>query len=63
MDTDRSYEIFKKERDNTTVLVEAVKGLEEAEKRIRQLNESSRSNISSLTRQAAVSWSHRSRES
>ncbi len=28
-----------KERDNTTVLVEAVKGIEEAEKRVQQLNE------------------------
>lgn len=39
MSTDESYEVFKKERDNTTVLVEAVKGIEEAKKRVQQLNE------------------------
>lgn len=38
MDEECTYEIFKKEPDNTTVLVEAVKGLEEAQKRIKELN-------------------------
>jgi hypothetical protein len=42
MSTDGSYEIFRKGRDNTTVLVEAVKGIEEAKKRVEQLNESAR---------------------
>jgi len=39
MSRDGSYEIFKKERDNTTVLVEAVKGIEEAQKRVQELNQ------------------------
>ena len=39
METDGSYEIFKKETDNTTVLVEAVKGIEEAQQRLLELNE------------------------
>jgi hypothetical protein len=39
MSADGSYEIFRKERDNTTVLVEAVKGIEDAQKRVEQLNE------------------------
>jgi len=38
VDTELSYEIFKKQADNTTVLVEAVKGIEEAQKRIKELN-------------------------
>jgi len=33
-----SYQIMRKEPDNTTVLIEAVKGLVEAERRVRQLN-------------------------
>lgn len=43
MDTELSYEIFKKQADNTTVLVEAVKGIEEAQKRVKQLNAESAS--------------------
>ena len=39
MSIDGSYEIFKKESDNTTVLIEAVKGIEEAKKRVQQLNQ------------------------
>jgi hypothetical protein len=35
-DSDRSYQIFKREADNTTVCVEVVKGLDEARKRIEQ---------------------------
>ena len=35
-DSDRSYQIFKREADNTTVCVEVVKGLHEARKRIEQ---------------------------
>jgi len=39
MSIDGSYEIFRKEHDNTTVLVEAVKGIEEAKKRVQELNQ------------------------
>jgi len=39
MSIDGSYEIFKKESDNATVLIEAVKGIEEAKKRVQQLNQ------------------------
>jgi len=38
VETESTYEIFKKESDNSTVLVESVKGLEEAQKRITELN-------------------------
>ena len=38
MDYETSYEIFKKETDNSTVMVEAVKGIEEAQKRVNELN-------------------------
>lgn len=38
MDTETTYEIFKKHSDNTTVRVEAVKGIEEAQKRVVELN-------------------------
>lgn len=38
MEMDVSYEIFKKEADNSTTLVEAVKGIEQAEKRVTELN-------------------------
>ena len=34
LDSDRSYQIFKREADNTTVCVEVVKGLQEARNRI-----------------------------
>jgi hypothetical protein len=39
MTADDSYEIFRKELDNTTELVEAVKGFEQAQKRVSELNE------------------------
>jgi hypothetical protein len=35
--SERSYEIFKREPDNTTVRLEAVKGIEEAQKRLAEL--------------------------
>jgi hypothetical protein len=38
MEGEETYEIFKKSTDNSTVLVEAVKGLEMAEKRVTELN-------------------------
>ena len=38
MESDASYKIFRKEADNTTVLFEAVKGLDEAQRRIQELN-------------------------
>jgi len=34
IDSDRTYQIFKREADNTTVCIEVVKGLQEARKRI-----------------------------
>jgi len=34
IDSDRSYQIFKREADNTTVCVEVVKGLREARLRL-----------------------------
>jgi hypothetical protein len=37
----KSYEIFKKELDNTTVLVESVKGIDEAQKSLERLKEES----------------------
>lgn len=33
-----TYEIFRKEPDNTTLLVESVKGIEEAQKRLSELS-------------------------
>jgi len=36
LDSDRSYQIFKREADNTTVCVEVVKGLQEARSRIEE---------------------------
>ena len=36
IDSDRTYQIFKREADNTTVCVEAVKGIQEARKRVEQ---------------------------
>lgn len=38
MDTEATYEIFKKQADNTTERFEAVKGIEEAQKRVVELN-------------------------
>ena len=38
MQSDGSYEIFKKAGDNTTVMIEVVKGIEEARKRVDELN-------------------------
>lgn len=38
METEATYQIFRKEPDNTTVLVEAVKGIEHAEERVGELN-------------------------
>jgi hypothetical protein len=38
MDTESTYEIFKKQADNTTVRIEAVKGIEQAQKRVMELN-------------------------
>jgi hypothetical protein len=43
VETEQTYEIFKKQSDNTTVLVEAVKGIEEAQKRVGKLNAESAS--------------------
>jgi hypothetical protein len=33
-----TYEIFRKEADNSTVLIEAVKGIDDAQKRVNELN-------------------------
>ena len=38
MEPDRSYEIFRKELDNTTVVVESVKGIDQAQRRVEELN-------------------------
>ncbi len=38
MEAENSYQIFRKVGDNTTVLIEAVKGIEEAQKRVEELN-------------------------
>lgn len=38
MESEATYEIFKKATDNTTVLIEVVKGIDEAKKRIDELN-------------------------
>ena len=38
MESETTYQIFRKVGDNTTVLIEAVKGIEEAQKRIKELN-------------------------
>ena len=40
METNRSYEIFRKELDNTTVVVESVKGIDQAQRRVEELNRS-----------------------
>jgi hypothetical protein len=37
VDSDRTYQIFKKEPDNTTVCVETVKGLHQARKSVEAL--------------------------
>ncbi len=37
IDSDRTYQIFKKEPDNTTVCVETVKGLHQARKSVEAL--------------------------
>jgi hypothetical protein len=42
VDNETSYEIFKKRSDNSTVLVEAVKGIEEAQRRVIELNNEGR---------------------
>jgi hypothetical protein len=42
VETEATYEIFKKQADNTTVRVEAVKGIEEAQKRVVELNSQGR---------------------
>jgi len=34
IDSDRTYQIFKREADNTTVCIEVVKGLQEARNRV-----------------------------
>lgn len=36
IDSDRTYQIFKRETDNTTVCIEVVKGLQEARRRVEQ---------------------------
>lgn len=36
LDSDRSYQIFKREADNTTVCIEVVKGLQDARSRIKE---------------------------
>ena len=41
IDSDRTYQIFKREADNTTVCIEVVKGLQEARNRIEQARSSS----------------------
>jgi hypothetical protein len=41
IDSDRSYQIFKREADNTTVCIEAVKGLHEARKRLDEVRRDS----------------------
>jgi hypothetical protein len=38
MSNEATYEIFRKEADNTTIRIESVKGIEEARKRLRELN-------------------------
>ena len=34
LDSDRTYQIFKREADNTTVCIETVKGIQEARRRV-----------------------------
>ena len=41
IDSDRSYQIFKREADNTTVCIEVVKGLREARSRIEEARSNS----------------------
>ena len=40
IDSDRTYQIFKREADNTTVCIEIVKGLQKARNRIDHLQSS-----------------------
>jgi hypothetical protein len=44
IDSDRSYQIFKREADNTTVCVEVVKGIQEARKRVEEARATSPGN-------------------
>jgi len=44
MDSDRTYQIFKREADNTTVCVEVVKGIQEARKRVEEARTASPGN-------------------
>ena len=37
LDSDRTYQIFKREADNTTVCIETVKGIQEARRRVEAL--------------------------
>jgi len=41
IDSDRTYQIYKREADNTTVSIEVVKGLQQARKRIEQAQSAS----------------------
>lgn len=41
MEDSRTYDIFKREQDNTTVRVETVKGIDEAQKALKQLSQDS----------------------
>lgn len=38
MENETTYEIFRKEADNSTVLIEAVKGIDDAQKGLNELN-------------------------
>jgi hypothetical protein len=38
VETETTYQIFRKVGDNTAVLIETVKGIEEAQKRVKELN-------------------------
>ena len=38
MENETTYEIFRKQEDNSTILIEAVKGIDEAQKRLNELN-------------------------
>jgi hypothetical protein len=44
IDSDRTYQIFKREADNTTVCVEVVKGIHEARKRVEEARTASPGN-------------------
>lgn len=39
MNDEKSYDIFRKELDNTTLRIESVKGIEEAQKSLRKMEE------------------------